>query len=491
MKDSTMRVAIFHLGFFYSGGGEKLVLEEIRGLRSLGHEVRCFAPYVDVEGCFPGVPEMAEIAPLLPPPPKWLPMRDPLWITLSCLIVPLLAWRFRAYDVLLGANQPGCWFAFVVSRLLHKPYVTYLAHPIRILHPRDIDLENELKIRDGDHRYMMFLARSAGRFVDWADRMSVREAHMILANGDHVNQWLYRVYGRNSTVCPAGCHPAKVGELDYEIKQRGQFQINGSLISKPYVLLTNRHVPQKRFEYALWALKSISRSVPGLSMIITGQETEYTEQLKYLMEGLGLKNNVQFVGLVSEKDLSRLYQQAVLYIYPSPEEDFGMGIVEAMSEGTPVVAWRNGGPTVTVKDHETGFLVEPYDTEVFAQRIFALATEPKLAERMGRAGHKRAREMFSYARHNHILSGALLDAIEHWPSKAQDPVQPIAVEAMVPDTFMASLPAHAHTSSVSTDTGIFGVRRGQFDPMSLEDLTAQSAGSTHAVDRADRDREER
>ena len=67
-----LRIAIFHLGFFYSGGGEKLVLEEIRGLRALGHDVTCYAPYVDREGCFPDIPEMAEVEPLLPPPPAWL-----------------------------------------------------------------------------------------------------------------------------------------------------------------------------------------------------------------------------------------------------------------------------------------------------------------------------------------------------------------------------------------------------------------------------------
>ena len=53
MGETKLRIAIFHLGFFYSGGGEKLVLEEIRGLRALGHEVTCFAPYVDRERCFP------------------------------------------------------------------------------------------------------------------------------------------------------------------------------------------------------------------------------------------------------------------------------------------------------------------------------------------------------------------------------------------------------------------------------------------------------
>ena len=95
------------------------------------------------------------------------------------------------------------------------------------------------------------------------------------------------------------------------------------------------------------------------------------------------QNRFHFVGLVTERSLARLYREATLYVYPSPEEDFGMGIVEAMAAGTPVVAWNNGGPTVTVKNGETGFLVEPYDTEEFAEKMRRLATDPVLLREEG------------------------------------------------------------------------------------------------------------
>jgi glycosyltransferase involved in cell wall biosynthesis len=168
----------------------------------------------------------------------------------------------------------------------------------------------------------------------------------------------------------------------------------------------------KRFEYAIWALKSIVRSAPDVRLVITGQETEYTDQLKYLVDGLGLAHAVHFIGLVKEEDLRRLYREAAAYVYPSPEEDFGMGIVEAMSCGTPVVAWNNGGPTVTVLDGKTGFLVDPYDTQRFAESLLRLVTSPALVERLGRAGHRRARQVFSYERHHEDLADALLRAVE-------------------------------------------------------------------------------
>lgn len=426
-----MRIAIFHLGFFYSGGGEKLVIEEIRGLRALGHQVVCYAPFVDRKGCYPDVPEMAEIRSLLPAPPNWLPMKDPMWVTLSCLLIPFMAWRFRSYDILLGANQPGPWLAYVVARTLRKPYVVYLAQALRILHPREVDLQNGIRIREGDTRFINALTRFAGRVIDIADHLSIRNASAVLTNGDHVSHWIRNVYGVDNETCPAGCHPLDQRELVYRNRWVGDISIGSLRIAKPFVLLTNRHSPMKRFEYALWAIKAIRRHIPDLKLVITGQETEYTDQLRYLAEGLGLKETVQFIGLVSEKDLSRLYAEAALYVYPSPEEDFGMGIVEAMAAGTPVVAWANGGPTVTVTDRETGFLVAPYDTGEFAERIRLLATSPTLTERMGRAAHRRAKELFSYERHNRVLEQTLVEAVRAHNGIPEQTLETIPVTALV------------------------------------------------------------
>ncbi|MFQ5922882.1 MAG: glycosyltransferase family 4 protein, partial [Anaerolineales bacterium] len=221
--------------------------------------------------------------------------------------------------------------------------------------------------------------------------------------------------------CAAGCYPIEENSLEYFVRWDGELRVKGQTIRKPYVLLTNRHSPQKRFEYALWALKMALREVPDLSLVITGQETEYTNMLKYLIEGLRLLKSVQFVGLVSGPELETLYRQAALYVYPAPEEDFGMGIVEAMAAGTPVVAWNNGGPTVTVQNGQTGYLVQPYETDEFAEKMCILATNPALAQRMGRAGHKRARDRFSYEYHNEILELALKTAAASYDSLAKYP----------------------------------------------------------------------
>ncbi|HLZ47968.1 MAG TPA: glycosyltransferase family 4 protein, partial [Candidatus Limnocylindria bacterium] len=105
-----MKIAIFHLGFFYSGGGEKLVLEQARQLAARGHDVRVFAPIVDTRACFPDL--IAQVNPrrLLPRIPNLFGVGDGLTLLAASIFAKALVRNIDA-DVYLGANQPGAWLA--------------------------------------------------------------------------------------------------------------------------------------------------------------------------------------------------------------------------------------------------------------------------------------------------------------------------------------------------------------------------------------------
>ena len=77
---------------------------------------------------------------------------------------------------------------------------------------------------------------------------------------------------------------------------------------------------------------------------------------------------------------------------------------------------------MTVRDGETGFLVEPYDTQAFAECLLRLGMDAVLSERMGRAGNNRARQMFSYELHNELVEAALVEAVRNhrWADRAEE-----------------------------------------------------------------------
>jgi glycosyltransferase involved in cell wall biosynthesis/uncharacterized membrane protein YbhN (UPF0104 family) len=401
------RIAVFHCGFTYSGGGERIVIEEVLGLRRRGYEVECYAPTVDQSRCFPDLIGDVRVRTFLPQLPRWFPFREAVQMAATSLLMPLYAWRFRGVDAIVGCNQPSAWIAWWAARLMDVPYVVYLNQPNRLVYPRNIDRETGW-VANADYRLLAAIVLRATRFVAWADRRSVQEADLLLVNGDYIGDIIRRTYRSEAIDCPAGCHVASSGfPLPLDARFSGGLTINGFPIRRPYVLLTNRHYPQKRFDLAIRAMAEVRKQHPRVQLVIPGPATSHTDSLKALVAELQLTDAVLFLGAIAEDELQKLYEGAAVYVYPAPEEDFGMGVIEAMAKGVPVVAWNQAGPTVTVGPG-TGHLVEPLLVDDYAAGITRLLDNPAENQATGERAFEWARR-FDWERHFDILERAVLD----------------------------------------------------------------------------------
>lgn len=406
---APLRVAIFHLGFFYSGGGEKLVLQEVRELRARGHEIQVYAPIVDPAECFPDL--SAEIAPrsLLRRIPNVGGVGDGLTLLASALFARWLTRRISA-DVYLGANQPGAHLARAAARAHGKRYVVYLNQPNRLLSARAVDLETRRLVIKKDF-FLLDTAASLGRpILNRLDRRSVRDAAVRLGDGAYMTSILRTYYGGTWRSCPAATRPAPREPTDQAERSRGTVQIGRRAIRRPFVLLTNRHYPQKRFEWMFPVIERVRERYPHASLVITGADTAYTDVLRRQADERGLRSAIRFMGLVTERELDALYASAAVYVYPSPEEDFGMGIVEAMGHGTPVVAWDQAGPTGIITDGVDGRRIAIDQFDAFGDAVLALLADDVARQRIGRAAWRTVVERFSFAAHTDILESALRES---------------------------------------------------------------------------------
>ncbi len=401
------RIAVFHCGFTYSGGGERIVIEEVLGLRRRGYEVECYAPTVDQSRCFPDLIGDVRVRTFLPQLPRWVPFREAVQMAATSLLMPVYAWRFRGVDAIVGCNQPSAWIAWWAARLMDVPYVVYLNQPNRLVYPRNIDRETGW-VSNADYRLLAAIVLRATRFVAWADRRSVQEADQLLVNGDYIGDIIRRTYRREAIDCPAGCHVASSGfPLPIDARFSGGLTINGFPIRRPYVLLTNRHYPQKRFDLAIRAMAEVRKKHPRVQLVIPGPATSHTASLRALVGELGLEDAVLFLGPIAEDELQKLYEGAAVYVYPAPEEDFGMGVIESMAKGVPVVAWNQAGPTVTVGPG-TGHLADPLVVSDYAGGISSLLDDPSENQATGVRAFEWARR-FDWERHLDILERAVLD----------------------------------------------------------------------------------
>lgn len=396
MDKRKPKLAIFHCGFIYTGGGERIVLEEIKGFRKRGWQVDCFVPTYDSSLSYPDIIEDFGIKTFLPQLPRFVPLRFATQMVASCLLAPLFTARFAKYDLFLGANQPGAYMAWVIARLLKKPYFVYLSQPNRVLYPRDNeDWQNVV-----DYYFLNRVINSLFRApVEFLDRKSITQGKELFINGKFVAEEINRVYQPRSWLdCPGGAHPVSARVLNLN-RIKGKIQINGQIINKPYILFTSRHEPWKKFDWAIKVVEKVIQKYPNVCLVIPGAETALTPKLKKLAKKLGIEKKVIFTGPISQNSLWDLYQNAAIYIFTSPKEDLGIVVEEAQAYGVPVAAWNAGGPTVTVVDEETGFLIKPFDKSKMAEKIIYLLKNTKVRDKMGKAAWKHIKDNFSWEKH--------------------------------------------------------------------------------------------
>jgi len=313
-------------------------------------------------------------------------------------------------DAIVGCNQPSAWIAWWAARLMDVPYVVYLNQPNRLVYPRSIDRQTGW-VSNPDYRLLAAIVLRATRFVAWADLRSIQEADLLLVNGNYIGDIIRKTYRKDAVDCPAGCHVASSGfPLPVESRFSGGLTINGYPIRRPYVLLTNRHYPQKRFDLAIKAMAEVRKKHPRAQLVIPGAATSHTPSLKTLVAELDMEDAVLFLGHISEDELQSLYEGAAVYVYPAPEEDFGMGVIESMAKGVPVVAWNQAGPTVTVA-RGTGHLAEPLDIADYATGITRLLDGPAENQATGERAFEWARR-FDWERHIDTLEKAVLDVAQ-------------------------------------------------------------------------------
>jgi trehalose synthase len=83
----------------------------------------------------------------------------------------------------------------------------------------------------------------------------------------------------------------------------------------------------------------------------------------------------------------------------SIREGFGLTVTEALWKRTPVVASNVGGLPTQVIDGETGYLVDPKNTETTAKKVMDLLSNDNLREKMGERGREHVKENFLVTRH--------------------------------------------------------------------------------------------
>lgn len=167
-----------------------------------------------------------------------------------------------------------------------------------------------------------------------------------------------------------------------------------------YLLVPGRIMWQKNIELALaaWQEFKPSPELNDFQLVIAGmvdaKSRAYFERLRAYSAS---RPDITFQPSPSDSQMLRLYQSAHGVVFPAPNEDWGLVVLEAMACGKPVIAANRGGPRESIIDGQTGFLRMDTRSE-FAGAMRELVFMPK-AQMDTLSGAARARaEQFSWDR---------------------------------------------------------------------------------------------
>ena len=108
---------------------------------------------------------------------------------------------------------------------------------------------------------------------------------------------------------------------------------------------------------------------------------------------------VQSLGHIgSEAEMARVYAAADLFLLPSLEDNLPNTILESMSCGTPVAAFRAGGVPELVIEGSTGRLAPTGDVREFSRIILSLEADPTQLQALGHSCRRHAEEHFTLRR---------------------------------------------------------------------------------------------
>ncbi len=175
---------------------------------------------------------------------------------------------------------------------------------------------------------------------------------------------------------------------------RTELRARYRLGDRPVVVCVSRLVPRKGQDMLIRALPMIRQRIDGVALVIVGGGP-YRSTLHRLAHRYAVAEHVVFTDGVPGAELPAHHAMADVFAMPCRTRGAGLdveglGIVylEASATGVPVVAGRSGGAPETVRDGETGLVVDGWDLGEVAAAVSNILADPGRAARMGAAGRR-------------------------------------------------------------------------------------------------------
>ncbi len=243
-------------------------------------------------------------------------------------------------------------------------------------------------------------------YTQWAIRVACRRATRILAVSEatkrEIVRWLGVAPERIVVTYDAAeprFRPIESGALEAFRRRKG--------LPERFILFVSTLEPRKNVPTLLDAYARIASSTDA-PLILGGGKGWLYDAIFAKTEALGLGDRVRFVGFIDNQELPLWYAAATVFTLPSLYEGFGMGPLEAMACGTPVVTSTSSSLPEVVGD--AGLTVPATDADALAAALLRVLNDAELRTELRERGFRQARR-FSWHETAERTLAAYQDAV--------------------------------------------------------------------------------
>lgn len=234
--------------------------------------------------------------------------------------------------------------------------------------------------------------------LSWRGRLGTRAMPRVLAGARHIfaiSDFTANDLAKEFNIPRDRIVLAPCGLSERFAKQSGEARvINGVSLPNCFLLHVGSFEPKKNIGFLLDVFQEV-RCQAGQSehpaeeckLLLTGAEAWQDKDLRESLATHPFARDIIILGLVDAADLPGLYRRASALVFPSTLEGFGMPVIEALSQGTPVLVQKNsslaqfGGFGATVFD--------AFDAPLWASHLLDMVTAQKrLADSQAQAVRK-------------------------------------------------------------------------------------------------------
>ena len=161
-------------------------------------------------------------------------------------------------------------------------------------------------------------------------------------------------------------------------------------VTPPFFTYIGNLYPHKNISRLLDAIKILNEDLRrDAQLVLVGKHDAFAARLAGEIIRKGVLKYVLMAGYMPDADYADLLKESAAYVHPSLSEGFGLGSVEAMSLGVPVV--QSNASCLPEICGDAALYFDPYDPKDMAAKLAKILGNERLRKQLSKKGLARAK----------------------------------------------------------------------------------------------------